>query len=298
MDAAGAALRTLRLAVGSGLSWPRKEGVLLPAGFRRCPAAVRPRHTWCAPGGTAALRERGWNRSAAAGLRGVGDVGTPPAQRCPLTPSGRAVGSLPPPPSFSAPPPGALLTRWVSPDVTRRMGASIFVGLRRSMLRFLFRQPPPPTTAALPPPSPLLGGAVEALGVPSEAPFPTRGRAVGGTELPWGRGGMEVEGGQTEVEALPYESGEALQRLPGGAVVAPSVPGGVGVGVGQPGLVVNGEVGGSACSGGGVGAPPSRRSPPTQPVLGLLVPAVFPSLPSGVGGRPVLRRSLMAFSVN
>lgn len=298
MDAAGAALRTLRLAVGSGLSWPRKEGVLLPAGFRRCPAAVRPRHTWCAPGGTAALRERGWNRSAAAGLRGVGDVGTPPAQRCPLTPSGRAVGSLPPPPPFSAPPPGALLTRWVSPDVTRRMGASIFVGLRRSVLRFLFRQPPPPTTAALPPPLTTAGGGGGGARGPlgSTVSHPREGRGRHGAAV--GKGGMEVEGGQTEVEALPYESGEALQRLPGGAVVAPSVPGGVGVGVGQPGLVVNGEVGGSACSGGGVGAPPSRRSPPTQPVLGLLVPAVFPSLPSGVGGRPVLRRSLMAFSVN
>lgn len=236
MDAAGAALRTLRLAVGSGLSWPRKEGVLLPAGFRRCPAAVRPRHTWCAPGGTAALRERGWNRSAAAGLRGVGDVGTPPAQRCPLTPSGRAVGSLPPPPPFSAPPPGALLTRWVSPDVTRRMGASIFVGLRRSVLRFLFRQPPPPTTAALPPPpSPLLGGAVEALGVPSEAPFPTRGRAVGGTELPWGRGGWKWKEGRRRLKLFPMRAVRRCSGCPEGLWLPRPSLGVLELGLGSPG---------------------------------------------------------------
>ena len=298
MDAAGAALRTLRLAVGSGLSWPRKEGVLLPAGFRRCPAAVRPRHTWCAPGGTAALRERGWNRSEAAGLRGVGDVGTPPAQRCPLTPSGRAVGSLLPPSPLLSPPSRRFAHTLGEPRRDAADGSIHLCGAAPLCAPLPLPTAAPPHNRCSAPPLTTAGGAVEALGVPSEAPFPTRGRAVGGTELPWGRGGMEVEGGQTEVEALPYESGEALQRLPGGAVVAPSVPGGVGVGVGQPGLVVNGEVGGSACSVGGVGAPPSRRSPPTQPVLGLLIPAVFPSLPSGVGGRPVLRRSLMAFSVN
>ena len=298
MDAAGAALRTLRLAVGSGLSWPRKEGVLLPAGFRRCPAAVRPRHTWCAPGGTAALRERGWNRSAAAGLRGVGDVGTPPAQRCPLTPSGRAVGSLPPPSPLLSPPSRRFAHTLGEPRRDAADGSIHLCGA--APLCALLPLPtaaPPHNRCSAPPLTTAGGGGGGARGpLGSTVSHPREGRGRHGAAV--GKGGMEVEGGQTEVEALPYESGEALQRLPGGAVVAPSVPGGVGVGVGQPGLVVNGEVGGSACSVGGVGSPPSRRSPPTQPVLGLLVPAVFPSLPSGVGGRPVLRRSLMAFSVN
>ena len=224
--------------------------------------------------------------------------GPPPAQRCPLTPSGRAVGSLLPPSPLLSPPSRRFAHTLGEPRRDAADGSIHLCGAAPLCAPLPLPTAAPPHNRCSAPPLTTAGGAVEALGVPSEAPFPTRGRAVGGTELPWGRGGMEVEGGQTEVEALPYESGEALQRLPGGAVVAPSVPGGVGVGVGQPGLVVNGEVGGSACSVGGVGAPPSRRSPPTQPVLGLLIPAVFPSLPSGVGGRPVLRRSLMAFSVN
>lgn len=235
MDAAGAALRTLRLAVGSGLSWPRKEGVLLPAGFRRCPAAVRPRHTWCAPGGTAALRERGWNRSAAAGLRGVGDVGTPPAQRCPLTPSGRAVGSLPPPPPFSAPPPGALLTRWVSPDVTRRMGASIFVGLRRSVLRFLFRQPPPPTTAALPPPSPLLGGRWRRSGSPRKHRFPPEGGPWAARSCRGEGGGWKWKEGRRRLKLFPMRAVRRCSGCPEGLWLPRPSLGVLELGLGSPG---------------------------------------------------------------
>jgi len=56
---------------------------------------------------------------------------------------------------------------------------------------------------------------------------------------------------------LYSESGEVLEQLPREAVDAPSIPGGVqgqvGWGPGQPGLVLNGEVGGHAC-GGGIGA--------------------------------------------
>jgi len=56
------------------------------------------------------------------------------------------------------------------------------------------------------------------------------------------------------VEVLYYESGEMLEQLPREAVDAPSIPGGVqgqaGWGPGQPGLVLNVEVGGPACSGG------------------------------------------------
>jgi len=55
-------------------------------------------------------------------------------------------------------------------------------------------------------------------------------------------------------EVLYYESGEVLEQLPGEVVDAPSIPGGaqgqVGWGPGQPGLVLNVEVGGPACSGG------------------------------------------------
>ena len=66
---------------------------------------------------------------------------------------------------------------------------------------------------------------------------------------------LEVEGGQIEVgcqgEVLSYESGEVLEQLPREAVDALSIPGGVqgrvGWGPGQPGLVLNGEFGGSAC---------------------------------------------------
>ena len=58
-------------------------------------------------------------------------------------------------------------------------------------------------------------------------------------------------------EVLYYESGEVLEQLPREAVDAPSIPGGVqgqvGWGPGQPGLVLDVEVGGPAC-GGGVGA--------------------------------------------
>ena len=69
---------------------------------------------------------------------------------------------------------------------------------------------------------------------------------------------------------LYYESGEVLEQLPREAVDAPSIPGGVqgkvGWGPGQPGLVLNVEVGGPAC-GGGVGASRSLRSLPTQAIL-------------------------------
>ena len=55
-------------------------------------------------------------------------------------------------------------------------------------------------------------------------------------------------------EVLYYESGEVLEQLPGEVVDAPSIPGGaqgqVGWGPGQPGLVLNVEVGGPACGGG------------------------------------------------
>ena len=69
----------------------------------------------------------------------------------------------------------------------------------------------------------------------------------------------EVEGGQIEVgcqgEVLYSESGEVLEQLPREAVDAPSIPGGVqgqaGWGCGQPGLVLNVEVGGPACGRGG-----------------------------------------------
>ena len=51
-----------------------------------------------------------------------------------------------------------------------------------------------------------------------------------------------------DVRVLPYESGEVLEQLPREAVGAPSIPGGVqgqvGWGPGQPGLVLNVEVGG------------------------------------------------------
>ena len=53
------------------------------------------------------------------------------------------------------------------------------------------------------------------------------------------------------MEVLYYESGEVLQQLPREAVDAPSIPGGVqsqvGWGLGQPGLVLNVEIGGPAC---------------------------------------------------
>ena len=52
-------------------------------------------------------------------------------------------------------------------------------------------------------------------------------------------------------EVLSYESGEVPEQLPREAVAAPSIPGGVqgqvGWGPGQPGLVLNVEVGGPAC---------------------------------------------------
>jgi len=58
-------------------------------------------------------------------------------------------------------------------------------------------------------------------------------------------------------EILCRESGEVLEQLPREAVDVPSIPGGVqgqvGWGPGQPGLVLDVEVGGPAC-GGGVGA--------------------------------------------
>ena len=61
-------------------------------------------------------------------------------------------------------------------------------------------------------------------------------------------GGIEVG---CEGEVLCCESGEVLEQLPREAVDAPSIPGGVqgqvGWGPGQPGVVCNGEVGGSAC---------------------------------------------------
>jgi len=54
-----------------------------------------------------------------------------------------------------------------------------------------------------------------------------------------------------------YKSGEVLEQLPREAVDAPSISGGVqgqvGWGPGQPGLVLEVEVGGPAC-GRGVGA--------------------------------------------
>ena len=53
------------------------------------------------------------------------------------------------------------------------------------------------------------------------------------------------------MEVLYYESGEVLEQLSREAVDAPSTPGGVqgqdGWGPGQPGLVLNVEVGGPAC---------------------------------------------------
>ena len=53
------------------------------------------------------------------------------------------------------------------------------------------------------------------------------------------------------MEVLYYESGEVLEQLSREAVDAPSIPGGVqgrvGWGPGQPGLVLNVEVGGPAC---------------------------------------------------
>ncbi len=72
---------------------------------------------------------------------------------------------------------------------------------------------------------------------------------------------LDGEGGQLQVgcqgEVLYSESGEVLEQLPREAVDAPSIPGGVqgqvGWGPGQPGLVLDMEVGGPAC-GGGVGA--------------------------------------------
>jgi len=55
-------------------------------------------------------------------------------------------------------------------------------------------------------------------------------------------------------EVLYCESGEVLEQLPREAVDAPSTPGGVqgqvGWGPGQPGLVLNVEVGVPACGGG------------------------------------------------
>ena len=58
-------------------------------------------------------------------------------------------------------------------------------------------------------------------------------------------------------EVLSYESGEVLEQLPREAVDAPSIPRGgqgqAGWGPGQPGLVLDVEVGGPACDG-GVGA--------------------------------------------
>ena len=52
-------------------------------------------------------------------------------------------------------------------------------------------------------------------------------------------------------EVLYRESGEVLEQLPREVVKAPSIPGGVqgqvGWGAGQPGLVLNVEVGGPAC---------------------------------------------------
>ena len=57
-------------------------------------------------------------------------------------------------------------------------------------------------------------------------------------------------------EVLHSESGEVLEQLPREAMDAPSIPGcvqgQVGWGPGQPGLVLNVEVGGPACGGGGL----------------------------------------------
>jgi len=52
-------------------------------------------------------------------------------------------------------------------------------------------------------------------------------------------------------EVLYYENGEVLEQLPREVVDAPSIPGGVqgqgGWGPGQPGLVLNVELGSPAC---------------------------------------------------
>ena len=61
-----------------------------------------------------------------------------------------------------------------------------------------------------------------------------------------------------EKKAFLYqESDEVLEQLPREAVDTPSIPGGVqgqvGCVPGQPGLVLNGEVGGPACGAGGGG---------------------------------------------
>jgi len=56
------------------------------------------------------------------------------------------------------------------------------------------------------------------------------------------------------MRVLLLSSSEVLEQLPREAVDAPSIPGGaqgqVGWGPGQPGLVLNVEVGGPACGGG------------------------------------------------
>ena len=65
---------------------------------------------------------------------------------------------------------------------------------------------------------------------------------------------MKIEVG-CQGKVLSYESGEVLEQLPREAVNAPSIPGGiqgqVGWGPGQPGLLLNVEVGDPAYSAGG-----------------------------------------------